>query len=133
MSNKNYNYKESKTAGKRIKDRGIHWKETYTEKTLEHKEKYEEEIGPGSYFRWEGHDNTTGNDYYIVAGPGQSKTKGKLFFSGIRKLPAEYSPNGEYFNTLRKALVYAKDMWGVRLPPGFKQEYTSENLVNVSI
>jgi hypothetical protein len=120
------------SAAKRIKDRGIIWKEQYTKKTLSMKKRFEKEIGPGSYFRFEGHDNTTGNDYYIVCGPGHSKTKGNLFFTGIRKLPGEYSPNGEYFKTHRKAMLYAKDMWGVRFPKDF-QDYTQEDLVTVRI
>ena len=128
-----YNLKKNKTAGKRIKDRGIVWKETYTPKTLNMKENYEKSIGIGSYFRWEGHDNTTGSDYYIVVSPGESQTKGKLFFAGIRKMPAEYSPNGEYFNTLGQALSYAKDMWAIRIPEDFTNNYMAENLVNVEI
>ena len=120
------------SASKRIRDRGIIWKEGYTKKTGGMKRKFEKEIGPGSYFRFEGHDNTTGNDYYIVVGPGYSKSKGKLFFAGIRKLPGEYSPNGEYFKTLRKAMLYAKDMWGAKFPKDFK-DYTQEDLVAVRV
>jgi hypothetical protein len=119
-------------AAKRIKDRGIVWKEKYTKKTLAMKKKFQRDIGPGSYFRFEGHDNTTGNDYYIVVGPGYSKSKGKLFFAGIRKLPGEYSPNGEYFRSFRKAMIYAKDMWGAKFPPDFK-DYTEEDLVTVRV
>jgi len=128
-----YNHSKKKTAAKRIKDRGILWKETYTDKTLAFKEEYEQTIGPGSYFRWEGHDNVTNSDYYIVVGPGNSKEKGKMFFAGIRKLPAEYSPNGEYFETIRKALVHAKNMWAIRMPKGFKVDYSYQNLENVDI
>lgn len=94
------------------------------------KKKFLKELGPGSYFRFEGHDNTTGNDYYIVVGPGYSKTKGKMFFAGIRKLPGEYSPNGEYFRSLRRAMSYAKEMWAVRFPKDFK-DYTQEHLALV--
>jgi hypothetical protein len=126
-------HKNHKTSAKRIKDRGINWKETYTEKTWDLKEKFEEEVGPESYFRWEGHDLVTNSDYYVVAGPGHSQEKGNMFFTGIRKLPAEYSPNGEYFQTLRKALAYARDQWAVPFPKGFKYDYTQGDLVNVEI
>lgn len=114
-------------AAKRIKDRGIIWKEKYTKKSMALKRKFEKELGEGSYFRWEGHDNTTGNDYYVVVGPGYSKTKGKMFFAGIRKLPGEYSPNGEYFRSLRRAMSYAKEMWAVRFPKNFR-DFTQEDL-----
>lgn len=117
-------------AAKRIRDRGIIWKEKYTKKSLALKKKFQKQLGNGSYFRWEGHDSTTGNDYYVVVGPGYSKTKGKMFFSGIRKLPGEYSPNGEYFRSLRKAMNYAKEMWNVRFPKDFR-DYTQEDLALV--
>lgn len=120
------------TSSKRIKDRGIVWQEKYTKKTMAFKKKFNKHIGPGSYYRFEGHDNTTGNDYYIIVGPGFAKTKGKLFFAGIRKLPGEFSANGEYFKTLRKAMLYAKDMWGPRFPKDF-HDYTTEDLLNVRV
>ena len=94
------------------------------------KKKFLKELGPGSYFRWEGYDPTSGHDYYIVVGPGYSKTKGKMYFAGIRRLPGEYSPNGEYFRSLRRAMSYARDMWGVRFPKDFK-DYTQEHLALV--
>jgi hypothetical protein len=119
-------------AAKRIKDRGIIWHETYTKKTAGLKKRFTKELGPGSYFRWEGYDSTIGKDYYVVVGPGYSKTKGKLFFAGIRRLPGEYSPNGEYFRSLRRAMSHARDMWGVRYPKDFK-DYTQEDLVNVRV
>lgn len=119
-------------AATRIKDRGIIWKEKYTKKSYGFKKRFHKTLGPGSYFRWEGHDSTTGHDYYVVVGPGYSKTKGKLFFAGIRKLPGEYSPNGEYFRSLRRAMAYAKDMWGVRFPKDFK-DYTQEDLVAIRV
>jgi len=124
-----YNHKQ---AAKRIKDRGILWKETYTKKTYSLKKRFYKQIGPGSYFRWEGYDSTTSKDYYIVVGPGFSKTKGKMFFAGIRRLPGEYSPNGEYFRSLRRAMVYARDLWGVRFPKDFT-DYTQEDLISVRI
>ena len=119
-------------SAKRIKDRGIIWKEKYTKKSMGFKKKFAKEIGPGSYFRWEGYDSTTAHDYYVIVAPGFSKTKGKLFFAGIRRLPGEYSPNGEYFRSLRRAMSYAKEMSGVRVPKGFK-DYTQEDLVAIRI
>ena len=121
-----------KYATKRIKDRGIIWKEKYTKKSISFKKRFLKTLGPGSYFRWEGYDSTTGKDYYVVVGPGFSKTKGKLFFTGIRRLPGEYSPNGEYFRSLRRAMSYAKEMWGVRFPKDFR-DYVQQDLVNVRV
>ena len=71
-----------------IKDRGIHWEEKYGEKSAYHKEEYEKQVGPGSYFRWEGHDGSTSEDYYVVVTPGFSKKKGYHFFAALRKMPA---------------------------------------------
>lgn len=119
-------------AAKRIRDRGIIWKEKYTKKSAAFKKRFAKELGPGSYFRFEGHDPTTAHDYYIVVGPGYSKTKGKLFFAGIRRLPGEYSPNGEYFRSLRRAMSYAKEMWGIHFPKDFV-DYTQEDLVSVRV
>ncbi|GAH10362.1 unnamed protein product, partial [marine sediment metagenome] len=58
-----------KTAGrKRIKDRGIDWKEYYHERSAKLKKRFEKDIGPGVYKRWEGHDYGTDGDYFIVVG-----------------------------------------------------------------
>jgi hypothetical protein len=108
--------KMHKDAVKRIKDRNIVWKERYTSKSLGLKKKYDSLVGHNSYFRWEGHDYTTDSDYYVVVGPSVSEELGKAFFSGIRKMPAEYSPSGEYFRTIREALRHAHERWGVKLP-----------------
>jgi hypothetical protein len=119
-------------SAKRIRDRGIIWHEKYTKKTMGFKKKFAKLIGPGSYFRWEGYDPTTSKDYYVVVSPGYSKTKGKMFFAGIRRMPGEYSPNGEYFRSLRRAMAYAKEMWAVKMPKDFV-DYTQEDLVAVRI
>lgn len=115
-----------------IKDRGIAWKETYTTKSLATKNKMEKEVGPGSYFRWEGYDPTTGNNYYIVLGPSVSKDLGKSFFAGIRKLPADFAANGEYFPTMRQAARYANDTWAVTIPRGMGN-YNTRDLANADI
>jgi len=130
-----YNLKKDKIshiARRPIKDRGIIWKETYTDKSLATKKQMEKELGPGSYYRWEGHDPTTGNDYYVVLGPSESKKLGKSFFAGIRKLPANYAANGEYFATMRQAARYANDLWAVSIPRGMGN-YSSKDLVNVDL
>lgn len=101
--------------GKPIRERGIKWVETYGEKSAYLKKEMEEQVGPGSYFRWEGHDTTTGTDYYVVVSPGYSKKKGYHFFAGLRKMPADHGASGKKFPTQRLALGYAMDTW--RVPP----------------
>lgn len=102
--------------GTPIKERGIHWVENYGDKSNYLKTEMEEQVGPGSYFRWEGHDSTTGNDYYVVVSPGYSPTKGYHFFAGLRKMPAENGASGKKFNNMRAALYYAYDTWRVPKP-----------------
>jgi len=120
---------------KRIKDRGISWKETYKEKSKSLK-KHFDKVLPGSYFRWEGMDHTTGHPYYIVVGPSISERYGKSFFAGIKKMPLNqaksYSPSGKYFSTLSAAFRYASETWGLRLPRN-KGNYTKNHLVNIKI
>lgn len=101
--------------GKPIRDRGIRWRETYGDKSSWLKDRFDEEIGPGSYFRWEGHDSTTGNDYYVVVSPGYSDKHGYHFFAGLRKMPAEHGASGRKFRTQREALSHAHETW--RIPP----------------
>ena len=138
-----FNLKESKKKDKKdhkkdhkkrtlIKDRNIDWEETYTPRTKSMKERFEEEIGPGSYFRWEGYDNTTDNTYYVVVSPSYSKKEGNSFFAGIRKLPADFSPNGEYFDTLKEAIRYAKDTWDIKTPKNLIN-YTKKDLKGLDL
>lgn len=101
---------------KPIKERGIKWTEKYGEKSSYLKQEMEEQIGPGSYFRWEGHDSSTGNDYYVVICPGYSKNHGYHFFAGLRKMPADHGASGHYFKSMREALNYAYDTWRVPKP-----------------
>lgn len=112
-----------KKAGKPIKERGINWTETYGDKSAYLKREFEEQVGPGSYFRWEGHDYTTGTDYYVVVAPGFSKEHGYHFFAGLRKMPADHGASGKKFTTQREALSYAAEMWRVpkptTMPPGW--------------
>ena len=102
-------------SGTAIKNRGIKWEEAYGDKSLYLKKSFEEQVGPGSYFRWEGHDSTTGEDYYVVVTPGFSKKKGFHFFAALRKMPAKNGASGKKFRTQAEALSYAYDTW--RVPP----------------
>jgi hypothetical protein len=122
---------------KRIRDRGINWKETYQEKSESLKKRFDKAIGPGAYYRWEGHDYTTGSDYYIVVGPTIQRELGKCFFSGIKKMPLDpkkkvYSPSGEYFTNIISALSYAGEKWGLKMPMN-QQPYDQGALANVDV
>jgi len=121
---------------RRIKDKGIPWKENYGEKSKEVKKKFEELL-PGSYFRWTGKDYEDGCWRYVVVGPSISKRQGKTFFAGNKKIPNDplkkaYSPSGKYFSTLRTAISYAIDMWGVTMPSD-AGSYTVEDLKPLDI
>ena len=111
-----------KIAGpKRIKDRGIKWEETYQERSKGLKKKFDKDLGPKSYIRWEGHDYTTDSDYFIVVGPAMTKDLKKRFFSGIKKLPKDphkkvFAPSGEYFITMVAALSHATEKWAITFP-----------------
>lgn len=133
--------KEAKHTGGRtpIKERGIRWQESYHDKTAPLKERFEKDIGPDSYIRYEGHDYTTNSDYYIIIGPSIHKGMGKVFFAGVKKLPPlperkqkTYSPYGEYFKTMRAAHAYASEKWGVPMKRGLPN-YSSLDLQNVEI
>ncbi len=131
-------YNIFKYAGrKRIKDRGIEWKEHYHERSIKLKERMDKLIGPFSYMRWEGHDYTTNSDYFIIVGPSLTKTGQKRFFSGIKKLPDDpeakvYAPAGEYFTTTDAAFSHANNKWGVPFPRN-APKYTVDNLRGVKI
>jgi hypothetical protein len=101
---------------KPISERGIRWQETYGEKSSYLKAEMDKQVGKGSYFRWEGHDYTTGTDYYVVVSPGFSKRKGYFFFAGLRKMPADHGASGKHFSTQAEALSYAFDTWNVPRP-----------------
>lgn len=131
----------SKFAGRKpIKDRGIKWIEHYAEKSLPLKKRFDKDIGPGAYYRFEGHDITTNSDYYVVVGPSVQRGVGKMFFAGIKRLPPEaerkhkkvYSPYGEYFPSMKGALSYASRKWGVKMPKG-AANYTRNHLAAVNI
>jgi hypothetical protein len=121
----------------KIKDRGIKWDESYREKSEDAKKRFDHDIGPGSYRRWEGHDYTTDSNYYVVVGPTIQSDLGKCFFAGIKKLPKDpkakvYSPSGDYFTSIVAAYSYASDKWGVKFPAG-QTNYTQQMIENVDI
>jgi len=77
----------NKYAGrKRIKDRGIDWKERYHERSFRLKKRFDKDIGTFSYMRWEGHDYTTDSDYFVIVGPSLTKEGKKRFFAGVKKI-----------------------------------------------
>ena len=139
MEKNSFNFSKFKTAGrKRIRDRGITWRETYKEKSEPLKRRFDKAIGFGAYYRWEGHDYTTNSDYFVVVGPAKTKEDKKMFFSGVKKLPPKYkrmkiyAPSGKYFTNILSALSHASKMWGVRFPPN-QTNYTQADLADVNI
>ena len=128
-----FNLYKFSASRKRIKDRGIHWKETYGEKSLPLKKRFDRDIGEGSYRRWEGHDYTTNADYFVVVGPARKKHGQLAFFAGIKKLPPKwerkkvYAPSGKYFSNLFSALSHISKMWGVHAGPT-QRNYTIADL-----
>ena len=121
---------------RRIKDKGIKWVEHYGEKSRTVKEKFDDLL-PGSYFRWVGKDYEDNAWRYVVVGPAISKREGKSFFSGNKKMPTDpkkkaYSPSGKYFPSLRSAIAYAVEMWGIQTPKN-AANYTKSDLMGVDI
>lgn len=101
------------------------------------KKKFDSIIGPGAYYRYEGHDYTTNSNYYVVVGPTIQSDLGKCFFAGIKKLPDDpkkkvYSPSGEYFTSIIAAFSYASDKWGIVMPQG-QVNYEKAQLETVDI
>lgn len=123
---------------KRIRDRGIKWDEHYGERSAPLKKRFDKDIGPGAYSRWEGHDYTTDSDYFVVVGPAKKRTGQKAFFAGVKKLPPKwkrkqvYAPSGKYFSNILSALSHASEMWGVPFPPN-QTNYTLQDLADVKI
>lgn len=121
---------------RRLKDRGIKWQEHYGKKSSSVKKHFDKEL-PGSYFRWQGLDHESGHPYYVVVGPAISERQGKAFFAGVKKMPKDprkkaYSPSGKYFSSLRSALSYAVDMWGVSFPKN-AGNYSKNDLAIIDI
>jgi len=127
----------SKQAGpRRIKDRGINWKEYYHERSVKLKNRFDKQL-PGAYRRWEGHDYTSDGDYFVVVGPARTKELKKRFFAGIKRYPKDkkveiYAPYGEYFSTLTAALSHASTKWAIPFPKG-QPNFSVTDLENVEI
>jgi hypothetical protein len=131
------NFLEKLAGRKKIKDRGIIWKEHYKERSKKLKQRFDKDLGPMSYIRWEGHDYTTDSDYFVVVGPALTGDLEKRFFAGIKKLPDDpeakvYAPSGEYFSTIAGAFSHASTKCGVPYPQNHPQ-YDLNSLKNVHI
>jgi hypothetical protein len=120
----------NKYARTKLADKNIHWKEAYTPATKRFKKMYGDIIGNGSYFRWEGTDRDTNDEYFVVVGPAKMKTPSAKWFAGSRKLPSEWAAGGEYFATINDAIDYAKEKWGVPSPSSHKN-YTAKDLKGI--
>ena len=118
-------------ARKKLVEHNMRWKEAYTEKTAFLKEQFEDIIGPGSYFRFEGKDLDDGDEYYCIVGPAKIHAPRAKFFAGVRKLPATYSAGGKYFDSMDGAATYARETWGVQTPDALKP-YTSAHLYGIA-
>lgn len=127
-----------KQAGRqRIKDRGIKWEPRYHERSMRLKDRFEKDIGPLSYIRWEGHDYTTDSDYFVIVGPSLTREGRKRFFSGIKKLPDDpkakvYAPSGEYFTSSKAAFSHASEKWAIPFPKE-APNYTVDQLMGIEI
>ena len=127
-----------KQAGRqRIRDRGIKWEPGYHERSMRLKDRFDEQIGPMAYMRWEGHDYITNSDYFVIMGPSLTGEGKKRFFAGVKKLPDDpkakiYAPSGEYFTSSVAALSYVSEKWGVPFPKG-APSYTLNNLSTIEI
>ena len=118
-------------AREKLVEKDIDWHEEYTDKTLFLKEQFEDVVGPGSYYRFEGEDLGSGDEYYCILGPAKVHKPRAKFFAGVRKLPATYSAGGKYFDSLDAAARYARETWGVKTPDTLKP-YTSAQLYGIS-
>ena len=115
----------------KLADRPVVWKEAYTRRTLFLKKQFHETLGPGSYFRFEGHDTDTDDDYFVVVGPAKVHSPKAEFFAGVRKLPADYAAGGLYFGDMKEAMEYANTTWGVQAPEDMRY-YDSGDLKGIS-
>ncbi|MFA7219356.1 MAG: hypothetical protein WC119_02510 [Synergistaceae bacterium] len=119
-----------KQAREKLVEKHIDWHEVYTQKTQFLKDMFEDVVGPGSYFRFEGKsDENIG--YYCIIGPAQVHQPRAKFFAGVRRLPATYSAGGKYFDSMDEAARYAEETWGVKKPDTLRP-YTSAQLFGIS-
>jgi len=120
-----------KTAREKLVEKDIEWGQVYTDKTQFLKEQFEDVVGAGSYFRFEGEDSSSGDRYYCIIGPARVHKPRAKFFAGVRKLPATYSAGGKYFDSMDTAARYARETWGVPTPKSLKP-YTSAQLYGIA-
>lgn len=119
-----------KFSREKLVEKEIDWKQVYTPKTEYLKRQFEDVIGPGSYFRFEGR-SIDGDDYYCIIGPAKVHHPRAKFFAGVRKLPATFSAGGKYFDSMDRAASYALETWGVETPKELKP-YTSAHLYGIA-
>lgn len=115
-----------KQAREKLIEKHIDWKEVYTQKTSFLKKMFEDVIGPGSYFRFEG-TSDEGIGYYCILGPARVHHPRAKFFAGVRRLPATYSAGGEYYDSMDAAARHASETWGVQTPKALRP-YTAAQL-----
>ena len=120
-----------KEAREKLVEKDIEWGQVYTDKTKFLKEMFSDVIGPGSYFRFEGTDSSSGDSYYCILGPAKIHKPRAKFFAGVRKLPATFSAGGKYFDSMDSAARYARETWGVPTPKELKP-YTSSALYGIA-
>lgn len=119
-----------KTARKKLAELPIVWDEGYKDRNAFFKEQYEAVIGEGSYFRWNGKNTKTGDEYYVVVSPAHIHKPEPRWYAGVRKLPDTYSSYGEYFDSIDDAFKHAHETWGTPIPSDTKH-YTSKDLKNL--
>ena len=117
-------------AKQKLIEKHISWHEKYTDKTAFLKRQFNDVVGSGSYFRFEG-KSPEGDEYYCILGPAKVHAPRAKFFAGVRKLPATYSAGGKYFDSMDSAASYARETWGVPTPSELKP-YTSAQLYGIS-
>ena len=120
-----------KTAKEKLAEKNIKWVEAYTDKTQFLKDQFDATVGEGSYFRFEGVNIDTGDEYYCILSPANVHKPRAKFFAGVRKLPATYSAGGQYFDSMDRAAEYARETWGITIPDNLKP-YTSAKLFGIS-
>ena len=117
-------------ARQKLAEKNIGWQQVYTQKTQFLKDMFEDVVGSGSYFRFEG-ESEEGIWYFAIIGPARVHHPRAKFFAGVRRLPATYSAGGKYFDSLSSAAEYAKETWGVETPKELKP-YTSSQLFGIA-
>lgn len=120
-------------ARKKLADKSVSWEEVYTPDTAYFKTMYDEILGEGSYFRFEGKDSETGDWHMVVVAPAKMHDPQSKFFAGQRKLPSTYSASGEYFGDLKQALNHADNNWGVSFPSDANLSLSSRDLKGIGV